>query len=474
MINNLGKLGLFKNFRPTNFSLLRRSITNARGYLNPRVLGLVAGTSLAMLTGFKKMQNNQKVKFQDISTLNFNDHYTGLFQGLPIISLEDLIGLADGENFKDEKIAILVNPKVYNTTFLSELARSLKVLSHDHSDVKILLVNEDEIPEEIATKLNTVLGRSHSGANLADLSADNTLFLLKSAYDDEFKGVTFSKYFNNKELVGSFFNKIRVINDENQPKLLNFISNSMSDEQMYFVAILPEQEPAKEAQELPQTDGEDQEPAGDPKAASEGQSSTEIRRGLRHLRDLRMNSFISNEFQYGLAVCKNTSTVFGEYQAGDILVIQRNTLTKRIPPQKKLKIFPTKLIENDKILITKISPKLAPSLTAENWSAVPYLKQISDIIFETNLYMPSSVLEYKDLNYLVKITFDRNRMNGKDMARMRKSIRDLRAAMARKYPKLEQRTVFTLNPTKVKETNGYWFLNIQDVKRSDINTMYNF
>lgn len=74
-----------------------------------------------------------------------------------------------------------------------------------------------------------------------------------------------------------------------------------------------------------------------------------------------------------------------------------------------------------------------------------------------------------DLNYLVKVTFDKNTITPKQMSAMRRKIIDIKAELQKNYPKLAEKTVFTLNPTNTSYEG--WRLLVNDVKRADVMTM---
>lgn len=70
---------------------------------------------------------------------------------------------------------------------------------------------------------------------------------------------------------------------------------------------------------------------------------------------------------------------------------------------------------------------------------------------------------------MVKITYDKNKITPKQKTQMRQKMQALRVEMNKAFPKLAQRTVFTLNPTKTSHDS--WRLIVSDVKRSDMVTM---
>lgn len=171
---------------------------------------------------------------------------------------------------------------------------------------------------------------------------------------------------------------------------------------------------------------------------------------------------MSDGQKYGVVYADKCNLSFGDFEPGDIFMVQRNTKTK-VANSPNAKV----LGANQEILVSKVVSK---SLVDKNeYRLASTLKNISSEIFKTNLYFPNEILSHIDLNYLVKVTFDKNNLSPKQMAEMRRKMFEIKSELEKNYPKLAEKTVFTLNPTNTGHEG--WRLQVNDVKRADVMTM---
>lgn len=407
-----------------------------------RVLSL---TFLSTLFLHHKFQSGQSTKF--LAPTPTNSSVERIFSRIKLTSFDSLVELFQQGDVQNEKVLILINPKFFNDNFLGELSQSIQELQEVTPSIKIVIVNEDELSPEQRGHFLAILQGKKDLSSISPLSSlpanflkQTTLFFTKNAYDDAFEELGFSTFFNNKEYITDYFEPLRVLTAANENRLFEFASTRMSPEQLYFVAVLP----------------------SETSDSQNGLSDAQKRRALKRLNDLKINSFLKDGIKYGVVHTELTELSFGKFNPGDVFMVQVNSKTK------DTKSSPVQVIgETGNILVSKVIDQQLVS--SDNWSLARGLKSIGEAIFKTNLYFPNEILQHKDLNYLVKITFDKNQITPKQLTKMREKMKALRAEMNRQFPKLAERTVFSLNPGKTKHEG--WRLIVNDVKRSDMATM---
>jgi hypothetical protein len=142
---------------------------------------------------------------------------------------------------------------------------------------------------------------------------------------------------------------LRSLTAANEAKLFDFASSRMSEDQLYFVAVLPQ-------------DGENA-------------LSPELTRiALKRLNDLKINSFLNDGLKYGVVYTDLTDLSFGSFKAGDIFMIQKNSRTKNLSQSGS-----SILGENQNVMVSKILDQELINLL--NYSLGKTLRSISSTIF---------------------------------------------------------------------------------------------
>jgi len=113
--------------------------------------------------------------------------------------------------------------------------------------------------------------------------------------------------------------------------------------------------------------------------------------------------------KYGVVYADQTKLSFGDFEPGDIFMVQRNSKAKVVESSAK-----TKLIGNSQeILVSKVLSK--DLVDPKTYNLAKTLNSVSAEISSTNLFFPNEILSHVDLNYLVKVTFDKNTISPKQM-----------------------------------------------------------
>jgi hypothetical protein len=145
-----------------------------------------------------------------------------------------------------------------------------------------------------------------------------------------------------------------------------------------------------------------------PNSGENAVDSESLRLAQKRLNDLKINTLMNDPLKYGLVYAEKAELSFGKFEPGDLFMIQRNTKTKLGGAAGSNLIG-----SGDEVIVTKILSK--DLVERDGYNLARTLKQVSDQIFNTNIFFPNEILSLKDSSYLVKVTFDKNQITPKQM-----------------------------------------------------------
>ena len=238
--------------------------------------------------------------------------------------------------------------------------------------------------------------------------------LIKDELNDNFEVYDFENFFHDPKYLIKSFEQVKIMDNKTKEPFLKFIKDSMLEENIFFIGI-----------------GESKE---DKKA----------------VKNLKKSSFFSDSTRFGIIVSLIKKSELGEFEEGDMIIVQKNGKSKLMDDQNN-------------ILVKRIPAGLRKS--QEN-----LIKELSENLYESNVFLPDEVLPVVDLKYLIKCRYDDNKIKGLNKLRMISKVKSLREKLKDEYPELEKQCYFVEQKMPIKNDAEYEFL-VEDIGREDMRTM---